>query len=250
MSPRVLDEQSLLAREQMIIEAALNIIEREGVENFTMDKVVASVPFSKGTVYKHFNGKEDVILAINNQSLVILCDFFARAAKYEGSPRERMLLVNFSYLMYSLLHPVLFTVELCARSPSVLERCAQTRIDTFEAKQTTLLLIIGGIIQEAVDKQHFKMPETMGVEQVCFSNWSMAYGIISLLSQQDEKCDVRAGLKVERELFNNNNFLLDGMQWLPLSGDRDYKKEVVKALETIFPEELAKLAQAGLRLDL
>ena len=57
MAPRILDEYSLKAREQDIIDATIALIEKHGVENITMDKVVAAVPYSKGTVYKHFISK-------------------------------------------------------------------------------------------------------------------------------------------------------------------------------------------------
>jgi AcrR family transcriptional regulator len=51
MTPRLLDGNALQAREQQIIDSAVNLIEVLGIENLTMDKVVANVPFSKGTVY-------------------------------------------------------------------------------------------------------------------------------------------------------------------------------------------------------
>lgn len=245
MPPRVLDEQSFLAREQVIIDAALIVIEREGIENLTIDKVVDLVPFSKGTVYKHFSGKEDVILAINNQAIVILCDLFERVAKFDACPRERMLLLNFAYLIYSILHPVLFTVDLCARSPSVIEKCGQDRIDKQDAMQTHLMFTIGSIIMEGIEQGYLVLPESIDVQQICFSNWSMGYGIISLLSKHVETCEGRAGLSVERELFNNNNLLLDGLGWLPLSKDRDYKSAMFKDFDLVFSEELKALKALG-----
>ena len=102
MAPRLLDEKSLRAREQQIIDAAIDFIQKHGVENLTMDKVVNAVPFSKGTVYKHFLGKEDLMLAISNHSMAILAELFCRAAQFNGCPRERMMLVNFSYLLYAI----------------------------------------------------------------------------------------------------------------------------------------------------
>ena len=70
MTPRILDEHSLQAREQDIIDATIALIDSHGVENITMDKVAAAVPYSKGTIYKHFLGKEDLFLAIGNQAIV------------------------------------------------------------------------------------------------------------------------------------------------------------------------------------
>ena len=58
--PKLLDEAALKERELLIINSAVLLIQTNGIENLTMDKVVAQVPFSKGTVYKHFIGKEDL----------------------------------------------------------------------------------------------------------------------------------------------------------------------------------------------
>jgi AcrR family transcriptional regulator len=249
MTPRILDEHSLLEREQSIIDAALVIIQREGVENLTIDKVVALVPFSKGTVYKHFLGKEDVLLAITNQAISILSDFFSRAANYDGCPRERMLLSSASYLIYAILHPVFFMADLCSRSPSVLEKCNTFRIETQTNYQTTLMSSITSIIEDGIDKKNLALPHFMNIQQVCFSNWSLSYGIISLLSEDIDSCEGRTGLNIDRELFNNCNVMLDGLYWLPLTKDKDYKTALMHALNTVFPEELQRIQKLGRELN-
>ena len=94
-SPRLPDGSTLKEREQKILTVAIILIQRFGIENLTMDKVVAQLPFSKGTVYKHFIGKEDLLLAINNYAIDVLSDLFYRAYKFDGGSRERMLLLNF-----------------------------------------------------------------------------------------------------------------------------------------------------------
>ena len=82
--PRLLDENALQEREQTIITVAITLIQRLGIENLTMDKVVAQVPFSKGTVYKHFIGKEDLLLAISNHAIKVLSDLFSRAYLFKA----------------------------------------------------------------------------------------------------------------------------------------------------------------------
>ena len=242
MSPRILDEQSLLDRELSIIEAALVIIKREGVENLTIDKIVTLVPFSKGTVYKHFLSKEDVTLAIANQAISILSDFFNRAANFEACSRERMLLLNASYLIYAILHPVFFKIDLCAKSPIFLENCDKKRVQTQEMHQMTLMSSIESIIQKAIECNSLALPSFMNIQQVCFSNWSMNHGIISLLSKDIEACN---DLIVDREIFNNSCILLDGLNWSPLTKEKDYKKALTQALKAIFPEELKEISKLG-----
>jgi len=245
MTPRILDEHSLKAREQDIIDATITLIDKHGVENITMDKVVAQVPYSKGTVYKHFLGKEDLFLAIGNQAITIMSDLFGRAAKHQGCARERMLLLNVSYLIYAILHPALFKTVQCARSPNVYGKSSEQRLLEQEKLELNLMGTITGIIEEAETNNQLVIPEHMNLQQVCFSTWAMGFGTISLLSSEVEQCNGSNGLVVERELFNQNNLLFDGYQWAPFTRDKDYKISLQHALKKVFPSELALLKSKG-----
>jgi AcrR family transcriptional regulator len=249
MTPRILDEQSLKTREQDIIDATVVLMDKHGVENITMDKVVAAVSYSKGTVYKHFLGKEDLFLAIGNQAITIMADLFTRAAQHLGCPRERMLLLNVSYLIYAILHPTLFKTVQCAKSPNVYGKSSEKRLQEQEHLEFKLMSTISGIIEDAQKNNHFVLPEHMNVQQICFSTWSAGYGTIALLSSEVEQCSGSSGMVVERELFNQNNLILDGLQWAPLTAEKDYKQALVLALKAVFPGELALLKSMGRELN-
>lgn len=249
MAPKILDEQSLQGREQQIIDATLKLIEVHGIENLTMDKVVAKVPFSKGTVYKHFLGKEDLMLALGNQAITILADLFSRAAQFDGCARERMLLLNLSYLIYAILYPALFKAEVCSKSPNVYEKCSEKRLKQQEQLEIKLLGTIHGIVEQAIANHNFVLPEHLTIQQVCFANWSMSYGTIGLLSTEVEQCSGSSGLVVERELYNQNNLLFDGLQWAPLTKDKDYVAAIEKALPQVFAQELSQMKVLGRELS-
>ncbi len=249
MSPRVLDEAALKAREQQIIDAAIELIQLHGVEHLTMDKVVSKVSYSKGTVYKHFDGKEDLLLAVSNHAISILSDLFWRASHFDGCARERMLLLNFSYLIYAILHPALFQTVICSKGQNVYGKSSEQRIKEQEQLEFKLLGAIHGIVDDAIKNNSLTLPEHMDIQQICFSNWSMAYGTITLLSGEVEQCSGRTELVVERELFNQNNLLFDGMQWAPLTKDKDYRTEVNQALQQVFPKELLLIKEKGRELN-
>lgn len=248
MAPKILDEQSLLAREQHIIDAAILLIGKLGVANVTMDKVVAEVSYSKGTVYKHFSGKEDLLLAISNQAIGILSDLFWRASHYSGGTRERMLLMNFSYLIFAILHPALFQTAICAKSPNVYGKSSIKRGKEQEQLEMKLMGTFFSLIETAVGEKSLTIPEHMNMQQICFSSWSLGYGVIALLVDEVEQCSGRSGLIVERELFNQNNLLLDGLLWSPLSRENDYKASLFKALQEVFPQELTLMKEKGREL--
>ncbi len=248
MTPRILNEDALQAREAQVIDVAINLIAQQGIENLTMDKVVSKVPFSKGTVYKHFIGKEDLLLAISNRAIQLLSELFSRAFIFKGCTRERMLLANFSYLIYAILHPELFQTCICAKAPNVLGKSSAVRIKQQEQLEAKLMGSIFGIFEEAIANKSLVMPDYMDMQQLCFANWSMAYGTIALLSAEVEQCSGRTNLVVERELFNQCNLLFDGLQWQPLTKDKMHCSELKVALEQVFPAEIGQLKQKGREL--
>jgi AcrR family transcriptional regulator len=247
--PKLLDEAALKERELQIINSAVLLIQENGIENLTMDKVVAQVPFSKGTVYKHFIGKEDLLLAISNYSMKLLADLFYRAYQFKGCARSRMLLLNFSYLMYAMLYPALFQTVLCAKSPNVVGKSSEKHINENEQIEIKLMTSIHGIVEDGLNDGSLTLPMNMDIQQLCFSNWSMAYGAITLLSGEVEQCSGRTSLIVERELFNVSNMLFDGMSWKPLSKDSNHAKELDNALAELFPQELAQIKAKGRELN-
>ncbi len=249
MTPRLLDENALQAREQQIIDNAVTLITQYGIEHLTMDKVVAQVPYSKGTVYKHFTGKEDLLLAISNQALAILADLFTRASQFDGCSRERMLMSNFSYLIFAILYPELFQTEMCAKAPNVLGKSSEERIQARENLEAKLLGAIHSIITSAINDKSLILPKHMNIEQLCFANWSLGFGTITLLSNEVEQCSGRNGLIVERELFNQSNILFDGLNWLPLTKDKMGSSELKKALQQVYPSELALIKEKGRELQ-
>jgi len=247
--PKLLDEASLKERERVIINSAVLLIQNNGIENLTMDKVVAQVPFSKGTVYKHFIGKEDLLLAISNYSIELLAELFDRAYQFKGCARSRMLLLNFSYLIYAMLYPALFQTVLCAKSPNVVGKSSKKHIDENTALEIKLMTSIHGIVEDGINDKSLVLPVNMDIQQLCFSNWSMAYGTITLLSGEVEQCSGRTSLIVERELFNLSNMLFDGMAWKPLTKDKCHCTELQLALSELFPAELAQIKKKGRELN-
>jgi len=247
--PKLLDEAALKERELQIINSAVLLIQQNGIENLTMDKVVAQVPFSKGTVYKHFIGKEDLLLAISNYSIEVLGDLFYRAYQFKGCARSRMLLLNFSYLIYAILYPALFQCVMCSKSPNVAGKSSEKHINEGERLEVKLMTSIHGIVEDGLNDNSLALPMSMDIQQLCFSNWSMAYGAITLLSGEVEQCSGRTNLIVERELFNLSNLLFDGMSWQPLTKNRSHCAELQIALAELFPQELEQIKAKGRELN-
>lgn len=248
MSPRALDQASLQLRELTIIEAALELLAEIDVSQLTMDKLVARVPYSKGTVYGHFCCKEDLLAAIGNHALRILIKLFSRAVEHGSNSRESYLGMSVAYLLYSLQNPVLFRTALCGKSPSVQGKTSAARRDEHEELEQVLMGLFFQVIDQGVAEGALTLPAHMSKQQVSFAGWAAGYGAIMLLNDDLDRCAGRHGLYLEREFCHTINIFLDGLNWQPLSSAYDYRAVLKRMLEQQFADELKAIQARGRQL--
>ncbi|MGB0732138.1 MAG: TetR/AcrR family transcriptional regulator [Pontibacterium sp.] len=243
MSPKVIDDATRDARERELLNTALDVISEIGVSNLTIEKVVAQVPYSKGTVYNHFTCKEDMLTALCNNCCREIVELFARASAFEGSSREKMMALGYGYLLHSLLNPTRFMLVISAKTDAIREKSTQQRIDENTQLEAQLLECMYGVIQGAVDAGELTLPDYMTVKEVPFTFWSTGFGTIALLHQDVEKCGFREQLFVEHEFVNNANLILDGLGWTPNSREHDWQSCIERLKQTVFAQEVAELAR-------
>ena len=248
MSPRALDQHSLQQRELEIIEAALSLLEEIDVSQLTMDKLVARVSYSKGTVYSHFSGKEDLLSAIGNHAMRTMVGLFSRAAEFEGNGRERYLGMAFAYLVYALLKPTLFRVALCSKSPSVIGKTSPQRLEEHELLENKLMGLFFSVIDAGIAEGSLTLPPHLNKQQVSFLGWAGGYGTIMLLSDDLDRCGGRHGLYLEREYYNSSNIYLDGLGWQPLSSEYDYRRVIDALMDGRFADEIEEIRSRGRQL--
>lgn len=241
MSPRIIDDATREARETELLQTALSVIAKEGVSGLTIDKMVALVPYSKGTVYNHFSCKEDLLTALCNNHVRQLAELFYRAARFDGNSREQMLAIGFSYMLHSQLNPTEFMLVISAKTPSVREKSTQKRQEEHLALEHDLLGCILQIINNGLSSGELELAPHLTPAQVAFSLWAMSFGTIALLHESLDRCSVRTEMELEREMLNHSNIALDGLGWRPFTGEHDSSETIRRLKEGIFAAEMAEL---------
>src|SRR5258708_30382160 len=66
---RSLKERQRQEREDLILQAAEEILTEKGYYETSMDEIAARVGVAKGTLYLHFPGKEDLVFALFNREV-------------------------------------------------------------------------------------------------------------------------------------------------------------------------------------
>lgn len=237
-------ERNFLEREQELINLALNIMHENGFAGLSMDKLTARSDYSKGTIYNHFTCKEDVLSAIGITCLVELDSLFSRAMAFQGNTRERLIAVNYAYMLNARLNPEQFMCVLSCKTSSVAEKASEKHQRISIEKEKKLMALLNGLVREAETTGDLAISNSgsNSIDTVTFCIWSMSFGTLALLMRAAEAQIIKK-LNVQEALLNNINVTLNGLGWQPLSPKWDYSDTIIRIQTEIFATEMALLQQ-------
>ncbi|WP_067863405.1 TetR/AcrR family transcriptional regulator [Neptuniibacter marinus] len=241
MSSKSINNCVLKAREEEIMDTALEIITAQGIAGLTIDKVAAKIPYSKGTIYNHFTCKEDLLTGLCNRSVENLYNLFYHAASFDGCSREKILAIGYAYMLHALLNPTEFMLVISAKTPSIGEKSSEKRREEHLHLEGKLLENILHVISEGLTSGDFKLQSHLSPAQVAFALWSMCFGTIVLLHESLDRCSVRTEMELERELINHANLMLDGLNWKPYTQEHDWAGTLKKYKTELFADEVRQL---------
>lgn len=90
-TPRVsLKEKQRQERETLILQMAEEVLMEKGFREASMDEIAARVGIAKGTVYLHFPGKEDLIMALFARDMQQLLEQINQIVNREESAHIRL----------------------------------------------------------------------------------------------------------------------------------------------------------------
>lgn len=249
MNKIIADSQYYKNREKTIIEASIIFIQKNGLHNVTMDKIISVLPYPKGTVYKHFCSKEDLILAISNCVLDKMKCFTDRSAKFQGASRECLMVNNMSYIIFILSNLSLFEIVQCSQNPAIYKKASAQRLAENTLFEKEINMRIYELVEQAIMKKQLVLPKHMNMEQVVFSIFSINYGVLSCVTKKCEFSKTHHDSAIKQQLFNQNNILFDALNWIPLTIEKDYKASLKLALSAIYPKEIALIDSDGLGFE-
>lgn len=233
-------EREFLQREQLIIDTAKHILGQEGFHSLTMERIAAEIEYSRGTVYKHFNSKEEVVTAIGRYCMDNLLDMFRRAADYPGNLRARITAVGVAHSIYAQLHPVEMQNMQIIKSQAIREKVSSDIEMEILQREQQITQLVSDIVKQAMDKGDIVNPHPCLPDALVFGLWTMGYGsnLLHLSGIPFEKIGMCQPLDI---MWLNAHKLLDSYNWQPLSNSFDMDALHQDILQQCFAEEIKQL---------
>lgn len=106
-----------LDREQQIINAADTVLREVGAHDFTVDRIVDYLGVAKGTIYKYYKSKDDILAEVSVKAIKLLMDHFKLAVKNEKDLLEATKALIMACYEYYLKYPKYFELIIYMERP-------------------------------------------------------------------------------------------------------------------------------------
>ncbi|MGD1947272.1 MAG: TetR/AcrR family transcriptional regulator [Croceivirga sp.] len=105
------------SREQQIVIAADTVLQQVGVNNFTIDQVVETLDIAKGTVYKYYKSKDELLSMVSIKALRLLLDYFKLTVNGKEGGAESIKAMLMSCYQYAQSYPEYFELIVYMERP-------------------------------------------------------------------------------------------------------------------------------------
>lgn len=222
-------QRDFLQREQLFLDTARQILRSDGIANLTMDRIAELTEYAKGTVYKHFTCKEDILCGLCLECMRHLAALFEQAGNLGGNSREQIMAIGTAYQIFTQRYPEEFDLLIATRTNNIRQKAAPQRVEDMSNADKVVQNQLRTVVRRAIADGMLVLPPHIGVDELCFTLWAMGFGILML----DQAKDVTTELQLppaRQMLFSQINLLLDGYGWKPLSSEFDYQQSLQRIL--------------------
>jgi AcrR family transcriptional regulator len=155
---------------QTILRAAGEHFLEHGYEGFSMRRVAERIGYSATTIYRYYEDKDDLLIAVVHEGFVEFARRLVTAAESATNPRARLEALGRAYIKFGLEAPIYYQMMFMQRADLFFEK-RQTRpmIASFEVLRQTVI--------EAMDAGQLKRGDVDVCSHVI---WSVVHGITSL----------------------------------------------------------------------
>lgn len=236
-------QREIAAREALILDCAARLLGEVGYQGLSMDRVAEAAEYSKGTIYQHFDCKEDLLAGLCLRSSRDLYELFSRAAGLPLSPRERLLAIAFAYGLFIRLHPLEFANMQTLKSATVREKTSEANRCAMQSAEAQVLNTVTQVVRDAVSDGDLVLPPGINCEELVFCLWATHYGAASLAGSGIPFADYGVA-NIADTLRKYMADVLDGFNWRPTSDKFDYAATQRHLEEHVFHAELRRLDTA------
>jgi AcrR family transcriptional regulator len=179
---RAWEETSNMSRDQKkaesrrrILDAARDVFFRDGFMRANLDEMAEKAGVAKGTLYRYFESKADLYVAVLAENQEIFLLRMEEAAGSGDSSLERVRSIGRFYFSHWLEHPDYFQIFWAIDNESVIGELPHEVIDKISTFWESNLEVVHRVLDDGVRNGEFVACDTWEVAHVL---WSIANSLI------------------------------------------------------------------------
>jgi len=170
-----------------IVEVSKELLIKDGFSKISMRKIAKRVDVTATSIYLHFRNKEELLLALIEESIRNLNDSLLKVLSATAEPPEQLESLAKAYVNYALNNPQEYEIIYMVRPEEMpkypKEKFRKVR-DTYE--------ILADIIRRGKEKQIFDVENPL---LSAYTIWAQIHGVVSVILSK------RLDTRIPREQF-------------------------------------------------
>jgi AcrR family transcriptional regulator len=211
-----------------IREVARDLLARDGIASFTMERVADEAGYARTAIYRFFPSKRELLIGLAIESLELRLELYDRVAELDARPRER--LVAFGEAT-CLLYPRHVLPQVFGAAKSRRARRSDQGLDRLRTLQRRDERMVAMVAKEAIDSGDLVLAPAATLEETVFAVHALTQGIFERFGLGPKPVGISDPRIVLRRAGAQ---LLDGLGWRPLSNEWDYRATVSRIHREVF----------------
>ena len=195
--------KSHLRREQIII-AADTVLQTVGVTDFTIDKVVEFLGIAKGTVYKYFETKDDVLAEVCTKALHQLLNYFKMSERNSPDGPQKTKAIIMSCFHYNTDYPRYFELIVDLERPDFKTTAESHR----KASEDIQNFFIDHIEKQKANGYFKKNVSALMMNYLC---WGSSMGVMQFIESKKNFLNNEHNLSQKELMLSFVDVFVDGM---------------------------------------
>lgn len=204
MSPA--PKHTLQEQEDLILEAAARCIEASSLLDFTMSAISKEAGLSMGSIYKHMQSKEDVLVALGWRSLKQMRESFETVLSLNMPAATRLLSVQLFCHEKVSLYSFGPHLEMLLGNEAILQRASQGWLEKMIKADISIEQMFQQKIIDAIEDGEFKVEidDTAALaEEIVTGLWSIGVGHTQVMLHRSARNIIGRGVEMTEKLETN-----------------------------------------------
>ncbi len=180
-------------KHRVILNAAEAIIQKDGLDALSINKVAKRAKIAKGTVYLYFESKEEIIGGLTIRARKALLDYFKKYCEKQTDPIEKIKGIFWAdYYFFKEQHTYHELVTFYEQNTGLTEKGELVKASMAISKY------VSNIILDAKNKKVIHQDIDPGLQGFVF--WGMVVGIIQIIDSKKDQLTKYFG-KTPKEFY-------------------------------------------------